>query len=168
MGGRLYAGGLFSNAGGDPLADGAASYLVERPDARIGTSPTGPFLGNNVYNAKAGTKQHKTVSLAPGASHATFYLDIQNDGKLPDVFRLKGTGGATGFTARYYNAGQEVTHAVIVGDFTTPSLAPGASFLLRMVVTLAAPTAATATYLITASSQPGARVDAVKATVNAP
>src|SRR4029079_11607894 len=33
MGGRLFAGGSFTVAGGDSLGRGIASYLIERPDA---------------------------------------------------------------------------------------------------------------------------------------
>jgi hypothetical protein len=165
MAGKLYVGGSFGNAGGDSLADGAASYLMERPDARIGTSAAGPFIGNNIYSATA-AGERKTISVARGAK-GTFFVDVQNDGKLPDTLRLIGTGGATGFTVSYYSGLTNVTAAVLAGTFVTPTLAPGARFSLKVVVKLAATTASTATFLIKASSRPGVPVDAVKATVNA-
>ena len=165
MAGKLYVGGSFSNAGGDSFADAAASYLMQRPDARIGTSAAGPFIGNNIYSATA-ARERKTISVARGAK-GTFFVDVQNDGKLPDALRLIGTGGATGFTVKYYSGPTNVTAAVLAGTFTTPRLAPGARFSLKLVVKLAATTASTATFLIKASSRPGVPVDAVKATVNA-
>ena len=165
MGGRLYAGGNFSNAGGDSLADAAASYLMQRPDARIGTSKSGPFVGNNIYSATA-AGERKTISVARGAK-GTFFVDVQNDGKLPDTLRLIGTGGASGFAVSYFSGLTNVTAAVLAGTFMTPRLGPGARFSLKVVVKLAATTASTATFLIKASSLPGVPVDAVKATVNA-
>jgi hypothetical protein len=81
---------------------------------------------------------------------------------------LKGTGAASGFTVKYVRGTTNVTSAVLAGTYLTPTLAPGARVGLKLVVTLAASTASSATFKVVASSQPGTPVvDAVKAKVNA-
>ncbi|MEA2623560.1 MAG: hypothetical protein QOH61_2470 [Chloroflexota bacterium] len=166
MGGTVFAGGSFTSAGGDNFAWSAASFRFQRPDARIGTSASGPFVGNDVYNATAAGQQ-KSVSVARGSSR-TLYLDIQNDGRVSGRLLLKGTGAASGFTVKYVRGTTNVTSAVLAGTYLTPTLAPGARVGLKLVVTLAASTASSATFKVVASSQPGTPVvDAVKAKVNA-
>jgi hypothetical protein len=162
---QLYAGGGFTSAGGDTKAQFIASYPILRPDARIGTSAGGPFIGNGVYNA-TGAGQSKTISAARGHS-GTFFVDIQNDGLLADTFTVTGTGTARGFAVRYFRGATNVTSQVKNGTFSTGSLAPGARSTLKMVVKLSASSANVGSFLIKARSLPGTPPDAVKATVKA-
>ncbi|MDX6481135.1 MAG: hypothetical protein QOG85_1645 [Gaiellaceae bacterium] len=163
--GRLVAGGNFTNAGGDPLADVVASHTILRPDARIGAAAAGPFAGNNVYNA-AGTNEGKTISVARGDS-GTLYVDIQNDGLSADTLKLTGPGGAHGFTLSYFQGSTNVTSQVLAGTYSTASLTPGAHVTIRVLIKVASGSAASGTFLISARSAPGVPVDAVKAIVNA-
>jgi len=162
---RLVAGGNFTDGGGDTLADAIASYAILRPDARIGTAAAGPFVGNNVYSA-AGAGEAKTISVQRGHS-GTLFADIQNDGLMADTLKVTGPGGAHGFTLTYFHGATNVTSQVLAGTFSTGSLAPGAHLTLKVVIRVAAGSANSGTFLITARSQPGAPVDAVKAIVNA-
>ena len=118
----IVAGGNFTNAGGDDLADSLGTFAMRRPDARIGTLAAGPFTGNNVYSA-TGAGESKTVSVVRGKK-GTLYADIQNDGLVADALKVKGTGAATGFTVSYFRGTTNVTAAVKAGTFSTGSLAP--------------------------------------------
>jgi hypothetical protein len=162
---RLVAGGNFTDAGGDPLADVIGSRTIQRPDARIGTRAAGPFVGNNVYNA-AGAGEGKTISVHRGHS-GTLYADIQNDGLSADTLKVTGPGGAQGFTLTYFHGATNVTSQVLSGTYSTGNLAPGAHVTIKVVIKVALGSANSGTFLITARSQPGVPVDAVKAIVNA-
>lgn len=160
----LCAGGNFTNAGGDGLADSLGSYALLRPDARIGTHPAGPFAGNNVYSATA-AGESKTISVGRGHT-GTFYADIQNDGLFADTFKVHGTGTASGFTVSYFKGTTNVTAQVNAGTYSTGSLAPGAHVTLKVVVKVAASSASSGKFLVKATS-PGTPPDAVKAIVKA-
>jgi len=162
---RVVAGGNFTNAGGDSLADGIASYAILRPDARIGPAAAGPFSGNNVYSA-SGAGEAKTISVQRGHS-GTLYADIQNDGLSADTLKVTGPAGAQGFTLTYFHGATNVTGQVLAGTYSTGSLAPGAHVTLKVVIKVASGSANSGTFLITARSQPGVPVDAVRAVVNA-
>jgi len=162
---KLVAGGNFTDAGGDSLADAIASHTIQRPDARIGTVAAGPFVGNNVYSA-SGAGESKTISVQRGHS-GTLYADIQNDGLSADTLKVTGPGGAQGFTLTYFHGATNVTSQVLAGTWSTGSLAPAAHVTLKVVIKVAAGSANSGTFLITARSQPGVPVDAVKAIVNA-
>jgi hypothetical protein len=157
------AGG--QNIGGDSLADAIGSYSILRPDARIGTAAAGPFSGNNVYSA-SGAGEAKTISVQRGHS-GTLYVDIQNDGLTADTLKVTGPSGVQGFTLTYFHGATNVTSQVLAGTYSTGSLAPAAHLTLKVVIKVAAGSANSGTFLITARSQPGAPVDAVKAIVNA-
>jgi hypothetical protein len=160
----LCAGGNFTNAGGDGLADGLGSFALRRPDARIGTLLAGPFSGNNIYSA-AGAGEARTIPVVRGHS-GTLFADIQNDGLVADSFKVHATGAARGFTVRYFHGATNVTAAVMAGTYSTGNLAPGHDQTLKVVVTVAAASANTGTFLIRATS-PGTAPDAVEAIVKA-
>ena len=63
------------------------------------------------------------------------YISIQNDGTAADTFTVAANAGsATGFEVNYYvgRTSTNVTSAVEAGTFTTPSLAPGDIYRLRV------------------------------------
>jgi hypothetical protein len=161
---HLITGGNFTSAGGDTLAQNAASFPILQPDARIGTQSGGPFVGSGIYSATA-AGESKTISVARGSSGVLF-ANIQNDGLTADDLKVGATGQATGFTVHYFSGPTEVTSQVNAGTFSTGSLAPGASETLKIVVHLAATSANQGSFLIRATS-PGAQPDAVRATINA-
>ncbi len=160
----VVAGGNFTNAGGDGLADSLGFHWLLHPDARIGTKLAGPFAGNNIYSA-TGAGESKTISVTRGQS-GTLFVDIQNDGLFTDAFKVQGTGTASGYTVSYFKGATNVTAAVKAGTFSTGSLTPGAHQTLKMVVKLSTTSAAGGTFLVRATS-PGTPPDAVKAIVKA-
>jgi hypothetical protein len=162
---RIVAGGNFTNAGGDSLADDIGSHMIQRPDARIGTAAGGPFTGNNVYSA-SGSGESKTISVNRGHT-GNLYVDIQNDGLTADTLKVTGPDGSHGFKLHYFHGGSNVTADVLAGTFSTGSLARGGHETLKVVIDVAQGSDNSGTFLITARSGPGVPVDAVKATVNA-
>jgi len=160
----LIAGGSFTDAGGDTLADSIGSYALLRPDARIGTTATGPFAGGNVYSA-TGAGQSKTISVKRGHKGA-LYADIQNDGLFTDTFKVTGPGGAHGFHLTYFKGATDVTSQVLAGTFSTGSLAPQSHLTLKVVIKVDPQSNSSGHFLMTAKS-PGAPVDGVKAIVHA-
>jgi hypothetical protein len=162
---HLILGGNFTSAGGDTLAQEAASHPILQPDARIGTAASGPFLGNNVYSASA-QGESKTISVARGSSGVLF-ANIQNDGLTADDLKVVGPTGSAGYAVHYFDGPTDVTSQVSAGTFSTGTLAPGASVTLKIVVHLSATSANQGSFLIQARSKPGASPDAVRATVNA-
>jgi hypothetical protein len=176
--GQLYAGGNMTSAGGDTFAKFLAAHALRQPDAGISpTSPAGPvagyvdgpFLGSNEYSA-TGAGQVRTATVTRG--HAIrCYVRIQNDGIVPASFKIKGTGGATGFVTHYYRDGQflafDITAAVRDGTYATVSLDPRESALIRFEVHVANSSAASATFTTTARSVSGTLPDAVRLVVHA-
>jgi alpha-tubulin suppressor-like RCC1 family protein len=95
-----------------------------QPDALISKSSSGPFAGNNVYNAK-GANQAKSLSVNPGKT-VKFFAKVENDSKAKDSFFLLGTGPGKGFSVGYTIGGKNVKTGVVAGTYWL-TLAPGAS-----------------------------------------
>lgn len=99
----------------------------------------GPWLGNNIDNA---TGAHQTaVEVAMGSTMAlgtyyTFDISIQNDGSATDRFRVRATGAPSAWVVKYSRGTTNITSAVVAGTYRTPSLAPGATYLIRARITL--------------------------------
>lgn len=164
-GGKVYAGGNFTTAGGDSLSRYLSAYALRQPDAAVGATATGHFVGNNVYSA-AGTGEVRHVTITRG-TRKTSYVKIQNDGLVAASFTLKGTGGARGFAVHYFHGSTNVTTAVRAGTYSTGSIAARSSIVLRLVVRPSRSSAATATFTTTAHSQAGTPSDAVRVAVRA-
>jgi hypothetical protein len=162
--GMVNVAGSFTSAGGDTLARGLAVHSLRLPDASIGGGSAGPFAGNDVYST-TGVGEVRSVTVARGGSSSA-YVKIQNDGIVPAAFTVRGSGTATGYTARWYRT-SEITSAVKAGTYSTGTLAPGATITLRMVVTLAKSTAASAVYYTTVRSQAGTPSDTVRVALRA-
>jgi hypothetical protein len=162
---KVYASGNFTSAGGDTWAVSLAAYALTLPDARIATVAAGPFTGNAIYSSTAaGESRSRFVTRR---HTGTFYVSIQNDGLVSATFTIKGTGGARGITVRYYRGATNVTTAVKAGTYSTGAVAARSSVTLKMVVTLAASTASSGSFLVKATSVSGTPADAVKAIVKA-
>ena len=145
--GGLHAGGYFTNVAGIPSADFIARWALvryRRPDAlvRLGS---GTFVGNNVYGV-TGAAQSETGSAAPGAT-ISFTVSVENDGTVTDSFKVSVTGSAVGgYKVRYFSGARDITAAIVAGTYRTPSLVPGASYLL------------TARIAVKAGAAPGSQV----------
>jgi hypothetical protein len=163
--GQVYVGGNFTTAGGDTLANRIASHSLRLPDASIGGTTTGHFVGGNVYSS-TGAGEVRSMHVNRGHTGSAF-MQIQNDGLVPASFQLKGTGAAQGFAVHYFAGASNITADVLAGTYSTPIIAPRSHVLLRMNVSVAHSSAATATFIATYRSTSGTPHDAVRAVVHA-
>jgi hypothetical protein len=95
----------------------------------------GPWLGNNIYNA-TGAHQTAVTAVVPGGETAGYYfytfdISIQNDGSAADRFTVKATGARSAWVVTYSRDATNITSAVVAGTYRTPSLAPGATYLIH-------------------------------------
>jgi len=137
-----------------------------RADGLIKQAGSPRYLGNNVYNA-TGTSQTTTARRHRGAT-AVFDLKVQNEGTTPDTFKLKGPGGSAAFRVRYLAGSTDITKAVTAGTYRVSNLAPGATRVVRLVITVrdAARLGILRSWLVTASSaHDSTRRDAIRARV---
>ena len=154
-GSTLDVGGGFADAGGHPTADVIAQWALprpSRPDGRIQLG-TGALAGNDVYGT-SGAGQSRTGSAAPGHS-VSFGISVQNDGTSADRFKVKATGSAaSGYAITYKHGSTDITSAVVAGTYRTPSLAPGATYLIAVSVAVkpSAPALSSVTRLVTLTS----------------
>jgi hypothetical protein len=116
----------------------AGSVVVYQPDLRV-RKPGGELRGNNIYNLTTAGQSVGGVN-AIGTTRQ-YVLSVQNDGNVPDQFRIKvasWTGNGT-FTIQYFVGwpGQNVTGEMFFNDpgpLTTPTLAPGQVYYFRVYV----------------------------------
>jgi glucose/arabinose dehydrogenase len=151
-----------------PMGSAAAS----QPDATIKLAADAAPLGDNIYNT-TGAGQTRTVTSGAGTSR-TYVIRVWNDSPTTDSYLLKGTGSVSGFTVKYLSGGSgttDITAAVLAGTYRLSNLAPGGSWVVRLVVTLGAsvPSAAVRDWLVTATSQRTSTAqDAVDARIMTP
>ena len=181
-GNNLDVGRVFSSAAAMPAADFGAelalgSVAVHRPDGRVrqgaygyagvqtGTVQ-GPFVGNNIYNTSGAGQTATMKNYGPLAevesAYSTFDISIQNDGTRADRFKVKATGtGTTGWTVTYLHGATNITSAVVAGAYQSPSLAPGATYLIRARITIITGDNMTRLVTIRSVADP-TKIDAVK------
>ena len=122
--------------------DGTAAHRVVRftpttqPDLRIKAGLTGAFVGDDVYNT-TGADQTRRLTVRP-ATTATFVVWVQDDARVSDVLRLRGTTASSAFRVRYSVDGAGRTAAIGAGTYLTPTLEPGATHAVRIDVTAGA------------------------------
>jgi hypothetical protein len=165
FGGKLYAAGNFTTAGGDNRSRSLAAYALRQPDASIGGHAAGPFTGNGVYSS-TGAGESRMATIARGKSR-TFYAKIQNDGLVPASFTITGAGGANGIATSYHRGASNITASVRAGTYSTGLIPARSAVLLKMVVTVANSSAMSATFVVSARSQTGTTPDGVRAIVHA-
>src|SRR5688500_12321888 len=136
FGHKIYAGGAFTAAGGDAKARALAAYALRQPDARIGTAAAGPWTGDAIYSPTA-AGQGKAQIIPRGGS-GNFYVSVQNDGLVAARFRLRGTGGAAGYSATYFSGSTNITAAVEAGSYSTDLIPPRGADRIPVRVDLAA------------------------------
>jgi hypothetical protein len=164
VGPRVFAGGNFTSAGGDTLARAIASSPIRQPDAKIGKTLTGSFVGNGVYSGTA-AGESMSINVTRGKK-GTLYLKFENDGLVNDSYLLHATGSATGFTPTYTVAGANVTSQIKAGSYTTGTLLPGGTITVKLVVGVSRSAGNSASFLIKATAN-GVPTDAVKAVIKA-
>lgn len=104
------------------------------PDARIKVGSTGTYVGENIFNT---TGAGQTVTgRAPNLHSVTYFVSVQNEGIVAEPLRVKGSASAANYTVRYTVGGVNVTSGVVAGTYRTPTVAPGAAVLMKVVVTV--------------------------------
>jgi hypothetical protein len=135
-----------------PTAPGPTpAAVVHQPDGsvRLGpsgygnvqtTGPLGKWFGVNVYNATGAGQQATWSILGSGmvaGTYLTFDISIRNAGTAADRFTVRATGPATpSWIVTYARNATNITAAVIAGTYRTPSLAPGATYLINAKITI--------------------------------
>jgi hypothetical protein len=174
---RPVSGLLPINSTGGQLGDGTAinrfipitvrgftgnSPKAYRPDGSISKLSNGPFQGGNVYN-KTGANQVKKAKIsASGSAH--FFIKVQNDANVADSFFLIGPASNAAIRVKYYFGSKNITPKITSGTFWT-SIAPGASKILRLVVSPNPGTSKKEVRVTARSAGDSKKVDAVKAIV---
>jgi hypothetical protein len=166
---RAYVMGTSQSVVNAKAAANAKRINPYRPDGSIKIAGASTYLGNKVYST-IGTHQTTTATRRRGGK-ATFVIRVQYDGTTTDSFRLKGPGGSSAFGVHYYaglTGSQDITAAVTAGTYRLSNLAPGATRVIRLVVTVrsSATIGSLRSWLVTATSaHDSTRKDAVKAGV---
>lgn len=130
-------------------------------------SPSG-YIGDNIYNAD-GTNQTKSQTVVPNTA-AVYHIRIQNDATSAGTVNVTGTGNASGWTVRYYDAlsgGTEITAQVTGNGWTTPSIPAAGYTEIRAEVTPAPTVSGGTVYSILVTSVSGQNLDAVRANTRA-
>lgn len=94
------------------------------------TTPPTPVLGLPDVRAT------RTTGTARPGKRVTYALTLRNGAEAADVLTVRGARSGKGFTVRYLIGRKDVTRAVTAGTYRTPSLAPGATHRLTVVVTV--------------------------------
>lgn len=131
-------GALVVTQGGDSGSTPALVILeaAPRPDGRIKKGATGTYRGDDVYNT---TGAGQTVGgSAPRGSTVTYFVSVQNDAPFAAALRLRGTASTPRFRIKYTANASGITNGVTAGTYTTPVLAPQATFTVKVQVTVAA------------------------------
>lgn len=71
---------------------------------------------------------------AARGSTVTYYFSTQNDAPFPDTLRLRGSASDTRFKVTYTAGGTDITSEFTAATYTTPPLAPGATFTVKVQV----------------------------------
>lgn len=112
----------------------AARYnMLIKTDAIVGAKATATG-GNNIYN-NTGAGQTLNITAKKSGGKTVSYVKIQNDSGDAQAFTIQGTTGNSDLAVKYLNGATDVTATVTAGTFNTSSIAPGASFLLKVQVT---------------------------------
>ena len=108
-----------------------------RPDATIGTTNDGPFVGDDVYWALGSARQKQVVAAGP-RSTTRFTVPLQNDRAATDVLRLDGDfTPVSGYRVRYLRGDVDVTQQVEAGTYFTEAVPAGAATVVTIEVTTA-------------------------------
>jgi hypothetical protein len=106
-----------------------------QPDGLIRRLQNKAFLGDNIFN---GTGNHQTTGAkCRRGQHRASLVKIQNDGDAVDNIIVSAPGQRPpGFRIRYFHGTQEITSKVASHTFVVQNLAPGATFTMRVVITV--------------------------------
>jgi hypothetical protein len=153
-----------------------ASVVAHQPDGRIRLGPYGypgsqtsyhgPWLGAGIVNATGAGQTAIWANAGSAMLAGTFYtfdISIRNAGSGADRFRVKATGATTKtWTITYSRGGSNITSAVVAGTYRTPSLAPGATYLISARITINQGGSLAARLVTIRSVADPTKIDAVK------
>ena len=162
------------------LSDGAKQDVVKavttvippfKPDLLIKTGPEALYSGTGIFSLD-GDNQTKSQNAVSGQK-VTYLFRAKNAGNSNDTLKIKGTGGGSGWTVKYFSipANTDITSQVTGSGWSTGILAPGIYSGLYVQVTPdgTIPTGSSKTLLITATSVgDSTKVDVVKAITTVP
>ncbi len=139
-----------------------------RPDEVIRSASALTFRGDGIYN-EDGSRQTSTVRIGARAV-SYFYVGLQNDGRMEDRFRVRGSMHTTRFSVRYFLGDREVSTAVKAGTLMVGPLASGqrASLRVRIATRNTVPRGTTFGVRVVARSLAADRIDVTRATVDRP
>ena len=140
-------------------------YLADL-SLRPATDPN--YTGINIYSLDGAT-QTVAQSVAKNVK-ATYFVQVQNNGKVPDVLILTGTAAPAGWTGVYKSGSTVITGQITGTGWSTPVLAVGETAIVTFEITpgstVLGGTVATQTITITSSSDSSKRdVGVMKTTV---
>ncbi|MAS92816.1 MAG: hypothetical protein CMO55_06420 [Verrucomicrobiales bacterium] len=109
--------------------EGVGTFLpIFRPDNLIGPKFS-KLKGNNIYGGPGGQKSREKIT--KGRRAKIFYI-IQNDGNTDDQYRLRvNKGRRKFFKPKWIAGGRNITAAIQTGNYVTPSVPEGGSFLVK-------------------------------------
>lgn len=133
--GKILAAGQTNFPGTERSGFALARYsgVHLQPDLRVGFRKNVPN-GENIYDLP-GTSQSKTLYSPPGGGIRNLFIGIQNDGTVPDSFKLKGKADNEKLRLNYFRNAKEVTKRVEAGTYLTGKLRPGEIHHLRVQIT---------------------------------
>ena len=151
---------------GPRLVTATFAAMTQRPDALIGSSRSGPFLGQGIYNLSS---WHQTLHerMRPGST-ALFFIHLHNSGNVPDVYSVFGTGPTPDVLVRYFVGTLQITREVRAGSYAVAA-GIGGSRGLRVEVTVPSRAALGSSFafsLIVSSQGDPAKKDAVRGVVS--
>ena len=143
---------VLAHAFGASVAAGTPDATY-RPDARISKKCSNipawhncdpSLVGDGVYNATGKNQKRNHIDyLSYGAYEdprvVVFKISIQNDGSVSDRFTVDANGLTTGYVVKFLRKSTNITAAVEAGTYTTPLLAPGATFQIKAAVAMPCP-----------------------------
>ncbi len=155
-------------AGNTTQAVRTYEVAANQPDLSVGRTPTGWFVGDDVYSY-FGDDQTLAAAMGP-TGRVGFSVGAENDGAEPDALLIEGSDPDDEFTVRYFDGSRDVTAAVRAATYRLPPLPPGGRHPLRIVVAArpAAPrNARIDVYLMASSVTNPDRRDMIKVAVRA-
>jgi hypothetical protein len=99
--------------------------------------------------------------------NVVFYINMQNDGIFRSSYKVKGTGGARGIKASFYQGATNITAQVLAGTYSSGDIDPRANKTIRMIVTVAKTSVTHGSYTVRLTASSVTPQDAVRALITA-
>ena len=128
---------------------------VAQPDLLVGLNIAkidAGTIGNNIYNLD-GKRQTKAVAVRRGGNTVACVW-IQNEGRQPATFVLRGSPSKKGISVAYSQKGMNISSAMLAGSYLVQYLAPGRALPIQLSVSASGTAAAGAVQdiVVTATS----------------